>query len=371
MNKTLKLPSFTKSIFDNYQLVDKGGYGVVHNYRDVEEEYAAIRNKAGIYDATANGLFKITGDSFLEFTNELITIDIEFLDIEKSVFTLMLEDSGDIVDLVTLYLDEDHILLETSPERREIIFQMLNEHNSKQQVEIEDLSEEFAILQVEGPLAWKVCEKLIDFEISALPFQSFCKTEIEGQSTMLARTGLTGEYGYKIFIRSDQANGLVNFLLDQQESDGDVILVGHKALSITMLEIRQPNIEFDLNGLSVFEAAVEWLITSNKEYFIGKENLMNKQRKNHSKVVVGFSVEENIGIQRGDVVLMDKIVGEIIQIEYSYSLGKYIGLILIAKEIGVSNLTMDVVIERLNCPIQLKTISSPYVVPLSWTNKIT
>ncbi|MDQ0229078.1 hypothetical protein [Metabacillus malikii] len=371
MNTTLKLSSFTQSTSQNAELVDKAGYGVVEYYTDVKAEYSAIRHGAGIYDATANGLIKVSGGQFLEFVNDFITIDIEFLDIEKSVFSLILDEQGNIIDLVTVYLLDESIIIETSPIKRETIFTRLRELSTVHEVEIEDLTESTTLLQIEGPYSWKVCEKLIDFEISSIPFQSFVEFEYNEQAAILARTGVTGEYGYKVFVKHEHAVELYNFLLSQNHREFLVKPVGYKALTITMLEIRQPHIEFDLNGLSVYEATAEWLISFNKEQFIGKDALLNKREQQSNRIIVGFALQAENELQAGDVVCVDGPIGEIIQIEYSYELKKYIGLILINKEIGVSNLTIDLTVERLQKSTQIQTISSPYIIPISWKNKIT
>ncbi|WP_075618275.1 glycine cleavage T C-terminal barrel domain-containing protein [Paenisporosarcina indica] len=361
----------TQSVKDFSNILNKGGYEVVGSYSDVESEYNVIRNQVALIDYSANGKFKVTGDEHVEFVNNLLSFDIEYLDIEKTAFSLILNEEGQVVDLVTLYKQEDYLLIETSVAKRNEVYEFLSKNNDSDEIVIEDVSNTLSAIAFEGPYAWKLGQPLIDFDISSLPFQSFVETTWNDEKLIFARTGVTGEYGYKVFLPTVSALKIWSFLLTQSDDQFTVQPVGTQAINIAMLEVRQPNVEFEVNHLSIFESCLEWLISFEKEEFLAKEAIDQLKEQPVERRLVGFVFDEKETLTIGDTILVEnENIGSVVQVEYSYSLGKKLGLALVNDEFVVSGLEMGAMSSETGNRVDIKTASSPYITPKSWGIKI-
>ena len=352
-------------------VVTKGGYDVVSLYTELETEYTTIRNHVALIDNSANGKFKVTGEEHVEFVNQFLSFDIEYLDIEKTTFAMVLNEEAQVIDLVTVYKQEDYLLIETSVSKRNEVFDFLTSHLENDEIIIEDLSDTLAAIAFEGPYAWNVGQQLIDFDISSLPFQSFVETIWNGETIVFARTGVTGEYGYKVLLSMESAMNLWNLLVEIKGDHFHVQPVGTEALTITMLEIRQPNIEFEANGLSVFESGLEWLFSFEKEEFIAMDAITELREQKVEKRLVGFVFDKEESLTTGDAIMVEnENVGTVVQVEFSYSIDKHLALAVVMDEFAVSGLEMGALSSESGTRVEIKTVSSPYITPKSWAIKI-
>lgn len=337
-------------------------------------EYKALRNEVGLIDLSSAGKIKVTGDDHVEFVNSIITMDIEFMDIEKSTFSLILDEDAKVIDLVTVYINEDDLLIETSPAKRQVVLEVLENFQPEEELDyvIEDVTEKLAVIAFEGPYAWKAAQAVIDdIDITSLGFQAIAEAEWNSQDIMLARVGVTGEYGYKIFLPTEKSEELYNELLNVTGDEYKITPVSQKALEIAMLEVRQPNIEIESKGLTVLESCFEWLINFDKETFIGYDAIQDMIDEEVPRRIVGFSADSKLTINPKDVVQVENIkVGEILQAEYNPIEDKYFGLVILEKDFAVSGLTLESVEKDSGETGEIQTISSPFIVTKSLAIKM-
>ncbi|MBL0387159.1 aminomethyltransferase family protein [Tumebacillus sp. ITR2] len=364
----MKTSILTQATQANGNLIEVGGHAVVATYTTEGEEYDALRNGIGIYDLSAVGKFEVGGDEHVNFLNELVTKDIEFLDVEKSIFTLLLNEEGNVIDAVTLHKKEESIIIETSVNGRDAVGAWLQERKTDE-VEITDLSDDYALIAFEGPYSWKAAASLIDYDISLLPFQAFVATEIEGSEALLFRNGVTGEYGYKVLLANDAAVALWEKLVAHDAASYPVKAVGHSTLEIAMLEVRQPNVLVETEGLNVFESSLEWVVSFYKENFVGRDALDAKRGDGVNRRIVGFSIEEGELSEQDSVVLEDETIGTVLQVRNSGALGKKLGLALVDELFAVSGIALQAQ-NQAGERVTINTISSPYILPKSWAIKI-
>ncbi|PWK15855.1 aminomethyltransferase family protein [Tumebacillus permanentifrigoris] len=364
----MKTSILTQATKQQGTLTEVNGYAVVSTYSTEGAEYEALRNGVGLYDLSAVGKYLVKGDEHVEFLNHLVTKDIEFLDVEKTIYTLLLNEEGNVIDAVTLYKREESILIETSVQGRDAVGAWLEERKTGD-VEIEDLSDALSILAVEGPYSWKAAAGLIDFDISLLPFQSFVENEIDGVQAIFCRNGVTGEYGYKVVIESEAAAGVWEKLLGHDASQYPVQAVGHSTLEVAMLEVRQPNVAVETADVNVFESCLEWVVSFYKEDFVGREALEAKRGEGVNRRIIGFSVEAGSLSEQDSIVLEDETIGTVLQVRDSGFLGKKLGLALVDELFAVSGIALEAT-NQAGERVTVQTISSPYILPKSWAIKI-
>jgi glycine cleavage system aminomethyltransferase T len=343
-----------------------GNYETVAVVSSIEQEYDAVRNHVGIFDFSALGKIKVSGKCAMEYLQLLVTRDIEYLAPEKSAVTLMLDDAGQVVGMVTVLNFEEYYLVETWPTAHEKVLDWMRKQSSEDVV-IEDVSTQYAIIGVEGPQSWELTQKLVDFEITSLPYQGFFETEWEGNDIVVARIGYTAEYGYQFMIREEQAPKLLEVLL-QEGVPFEAQLCGWKVLDPCMLEVRQPNIDLELDQRNLFEAALNWLVDFRKDEFVGRDAVLNMKEQGFQRSMVGFSAPQDVNVREGDAIKVeDDVVGQVVCAVNSGVLGKKLGLAMLDNKYAVSGLELAVDAGGLSA---INTISSPYILPKSWSIKM-
>ncbi|WP_258278556.1 aminomethyltransferase family protein [Paenibacillus sp. SC116] len=369
MINVLNMSELTKSLAEHGVLRDESGYGVIAAFQGAEHEYRALRNHVGLIDLSASGLYLISGEDFVEFVSSLLTKDIDFLDIEKTLTSLMLDEDGHIIDMVSVYRLEQSILIETSAARRDKVGAWLAERKSDG-VEIENWNATRTMIGFEGPYAWQLAQTIVPFDISSLPYQAFVEIELEEEPIVFIRSGFTGEYGYKIIVPHDQAIPTWKQLKEWKEEDVLVEPVGFEALEIAMLEVRQPRAQIEANGLSVYEAAVQWFVSYHKEEYVGHAALQQQLQQENKQHLVGFTAADALTIEIGNAVMLSSNkVGRIVQLTYSPTLEKKLGLALLDDACAVSGIELEGINEA-GESVVLNTVSSPYVLPKSWSIKM-
>ena len=150
----------------------------------------------------------------------------------------------------------------------------------------------------------EISSKVLDFEISSLPFQSFVLNQLFGKEFLLARTGVTAEYGYQLLFEKCLEPIVLETVNSFKEEDIKLKKVDWETLETLMLEIRHPYFEFKhLEELNIFEAGLEWFIDFYKDEFYGRESLEQQSEAGVNKRIVGFTTGIESKITVNDEIL--------------------------------------------------------------------
>jgi len=353
----------------NAHLQNEGEYSIISSFGAINKEYAAIRGSVGIFDFSTHGKFRITGDEHVSWVSRLVSRDLEFLNSETTVFALCLNEAGEVLGIITLYKYDDAILIETETANRAVIAAWF-ESQRTEDIKIEDVSNRLALIGLEGPQSFKVAKTLLDFEISSVPFQGFVEVDYNGETIVLARSGYTGEYGYKIFVSSDSAVKLWQQLYAKvQELGGSQC--GNDALEITMLEVRQPIGRLEGKGMPVIAAGLGWLVDFNKsDDYSGREAITEQCEATVERRTVGFITDEYASIKSNDPIMLDgQEIGHVIAAFHSLTLKATLGLALNNEPFTVPGLAWSIQNGQGEM-LSARSVSSPYIVPKSWKVKM-
>lgn len=332
-------------------------------YSTHDAEYAALRHRAALLDHSALGLLKVTGEA-IPFLQTVLARDVEFLTPDRCLTSLLLDESGSACDVVTVYLLDDHVLLETAAGRGTATLEALRAAAGPD-VAIESLADEMRLIGVEGPYAWGAVGKVLNASITALPYESVTELDWGGTPLIFARSGFTAEYGYKVFAPSSVASDVWAALAEHATP------VGQQVLETAMLEVRQPVLHLECTGQDVLEAGLGWLVDFSKDEFRGRQALMDAFRGGTATLTVGFSTEGIVPLVAGDAVYAgDERIGVVSCITESPGVGGLLGLARVEREFAASGLRLGVVPVGSAVPVEVETLASPYVVPSSWSTPI-
>jgi aminomethyltransferase len=225
---------------------------------------------------------------------------------------------------------------------------------------VTDARQRWAILALQGPASRKVADSLLP-GATDLPLHAFGDFDLQGARVQAARTGYTGEYGFELFVPSDDAPGIWELLLDAGDPYG-ILPVGLGARDTLRLEMGYPlhghEISVDTNPI---EAGLGWTIDWSKPDFVGRAAVEAVRRAGPSRTLTGL-VAEGPGIPRaGQAVLRDgEPVGTVTSGNFSPTLRKGIALAYVTPEAGEPGLGLEIDVRGKRLPV---TVTRPPFVP--------
>ena len=275
------------------------GYTTPRAYSDVELEYFAIRNAAGVFDLSPMNKYRVTGPDAEAYLNRLVTRDVRKIRVGRVGYTVWCNDAGQVMDDGTIFHlgDNDYRICAYARAVDWLHWSALGFD-----VEIVDESDEVAALAVQGPTSCAALlamglaglEQLKPFGITSFPF--------EGETLMVSRTGFTGDLGYELWIASDKAEAL----WDRLFVAGKPHLIkpfGSDALELARIEtgFLQAGVDFvpaesavrSGRSRSPFELGLAWLVDLDKPVFNGRKALLREQAEGSRYRFAMLDVEGN------------------------------------------------------------------------------
>jgi aminomethyltransferase len=194
-------------------------------------EYFAIRNSAGIFDTSPLYKYRITGPDAERYLAGVLIRDIRRCQPGQAHYTAWVDDAGWLLeDGVILRFSGDEFLLTTAQPNLSY-FEGLATHQS---VVIEDVSEHYGALAVQGPRSREILSLLAP-EIEDLRYFHVTQAKLGDASVIVSRTGFTGDLGYEIWVEADDALEVWDRLLEVATPRGG-IPIGQTALLIARIE---------------------------------------------------------------------------------------------------------------------------------------
>jgi glycine cleavage system aminomethyltransferase T len=330
------------------------GDSVVAVANDKKSDYVNIRENVGIFPMTFTSYYKIIGDEAEEKLDYLLTKSVQYLNYGQNRFCLFLKESGEIAAFITLYKNDENFMIETFNWSTPTVEAILQEHD----VSFEKLNNSCILL--EGLNTVSFMADSMELTVDYFVYQSHQDLDCFGKEVMIARTGYTGEFGYKLIGDIDTIQFIWENLLPAHKDK----VVGFDAFEMCQYEIKQPFWTLPYLALSnnAFEVDYHWLVDFKKDIdYVGKDALLITKFSEANERMIGATTDTEFTIG-DDVLLEGEVIGRIVDSRLSYGLGKYITMLFVVKEYAHANVDMET-----SGGQKLKTISAPYIFPASWT----
>lgn len=229
--------------------------------RTAADDYATIRSTVGVYQV-GKPLVRLTGDDRYEFIDQFASRSSEYVDPETVREVIALNDDGTpFAMLLHIEIDDVTWLLPRTEVTAEQLAAYLGQF-AADDVTVEVAPDGFAATAFEGPQAWKVAAKFIDFDVSGLVLHGVTDASVEEAGTaFIARVGTTGEYGY--LLVSDAPAAAHDAALSAASSVGGSA-IGPDGLARVQAEAGQAIYQLDLSAFSVNDADLAWMIDWNR-----------------------------------------------------------------------------------------------------------
>ena len=304
-------------------LEDWSGMGTAWSYAsDPEQEYLAIRTKAGLMDVSGLKKVHVTGPAASHVIERATTRNMEKLMPGKAVYACMLNDAGKFVD--------DCVIYRMGPDSFTVVHGSGQGHEQLTMAATgRDVSVRFDDqlhdLSLQGPLAVDYLEKYVP-GVRQLPYFGHMGASLFGKPITLSRTGYTGERGYEIFCRGQDAGMIWDRILAEGAAMG-IIPCRFTTLDLLRTESYLLFFPFDNSemypfadegpGDTLWELGLDFTVSPGKVGFRGAEEHYRLKGRERFKIW-GLKMEGTNAPGNGAPVFRDGVqVGLVTQAMYS------------------------------------------------------
>jgi aminomethyltransferase len=285
------------------RLVDFGGWEMPVQYSGILQEHEAVRSRAGLFDVSHMGEFKVEGPGAQAFLQYLVPNDISRLAVGQALYTqLCLPDGNTIDDLLVYHLAEMHYMLVVNAANIARDFAWVREQAKNLDVQVSDQSDTTALIALQGPLAQAILQRLTEVDLADIRYYHFASGPVDGVNCIISRTGYTGEDGFELYCAPADVVELWNDLLGAGKAQG-LQPAGLGARDTLRLEAGYCLYGHELNEqTNPLEAGLGWSVKLNKGDFIGRAALLKIKEEGVERKLIGVEMLER-GICRAEYVI--------------------------------------------------------------------
>ncbi|MGI8690043.1 MAG: glycine cleavage system aminomethyltransferase GcvT [Thermomicrobiales bacterium] len=339
-----------------------GGWDMPLQYTGILEEHRAVRNAAGLFDLGHMGQARVSGPDAECFVQSVATNDLNRIPEGLAQYSILCRPSGGTVDDIFVYRlpDSLFICLNASNTDKDIAWLQEQQHASGMDATVENVSDRYGMLAVQGPKAIGIVQRLTDTDLNALPRFGVVEATVNGTPTIVGRTGYTGEDGVELYPPIDRVVDLWRKLLEVGAPEG-LAPIGLGARDTLRLEAKMALYGHELTEeINPLEAALSWAVAFDKDDFVGRDALRGiKGAGGPARRLVGFKMIGR-GIPRADypVAVNGETVGFVTSGGYAPTLDANIGLALVRRDVAGIGKPLDIIIR--NQPVAAEQVRTPF-----------
>jgi aminomethyltransferase len=346
------------------KLVGFAGWEMPVQYQGVIDEHRAVRNAAGLFDVSHMGELRVVGPDAESFLQHLTPNDVSTLLEGQAHYSSLLTEAGTYLDDLLIYrLGAEELLVVVNAANVESDFRWAADHalEARQEgraVEVEDVSERYALLALQGPRALEILRPLAAVPesggIDAIGYYRFARGEVAGAPALLSRTGYTGEDGFELYLHPDDAPAVWDRLLEAGRDRG-LVPAGLGARDTLRLEAGMALYGHEIDaGTTPWEASLGWTVKPDKGDFIGRAALLAQKAAGVERRLVGFEVRGRGIAREGHAVLHDgREVGRVTSGTWSPTLEKALGMAYVPVELAVAGTAVELDVRGRRLPAEV------------------
>ncbi len=358
-------PFIQKHIELKAKMAEFAGYNMPISYSGINDEHAAVRNNAGVFDVSHMGEFILKGGHALDLIQRVTTNDASKLSKGRAQYSSLTNNEGGVIDDLIVYCIEENktYMLVVNASNIEKDWNWIKQHNT-QQAEMHNISDKTCLLAIQGPNATKILQSLTDIDILNLKYYTFIKGKFAGvDNVLISATGYTGAGGVEIYFedKDDDAEKIWNAIFNAGKLS-NIKPIGLGARDTLRLEMGFCLYGNDIDDkTSPLEAGLGWITKLNKDSsFTAKKILETQKAAGIKRKLVGFEMIDR-GIPRHDYLIKDgegKLIGKVTSGTQSPTLNKAIGMGYI--DIDKAVLDNEIFIDIRSNPIKAKIVKMPF-----------
>lgn len=332
---------------------DFGGWQMPLKYKSELAEHRAVREAAGLFDLSHMGEVRVTGPQAGAFLDHALVGRLSAIAVGKAKYSLICQPDGGIIDDLIVYrlADEDYLVVPNAGNAPTVLAELL-ERAAGFDVTVADESGDTSLVAVQGPRAAEIMRKLLGEEdgarVTGLKYYSATQATVAGVDALVARTGYTGEDGFELFVRNEDAPALWE-AAEAAGAEYGLVPCGLACRDSLRLEAGMPLYGNELSrDVSPFEAGLGGVVALSKEGdFVGRAALQQKKDEGvgttSGQRLVGLRGLGRRAARSHYPVLRDgQPVGEVTSGQPSPTLGHPVALAYVPVELAEPGTRVDV-----------------------------
>jgi aminomethyltransferase len=321
------------------KMVPFAGFEMPVQFKGVIDEHMAVRTAAGMFDVSHMGEFVVTGPDAQPYLQKVFSNNVAKLVPGRIQYTGLLTPEGTFVDDMLIYcFGEQHYFMVPNGANVAKDFAFMQEH-AEGEVKIDNLSDRFAQIALQGPLAEEILRPLTDVDLGGMKYYWFAEGRVCGIEALVSRTGYTGEDGFEIYVAPEPAEGIWYELLEAGKGRG-LMPCGLAARDTLRLESSMHLYGNDIDETTTpLEAGLEWIVKFKKPMAFHGQSVLEKQKaEGVGRKLAGFEmVDKGIARHGYPVFYGGREVGKVTSGSFAPFLKRNIGLTYLpieATEVG-------------------------------------
>jgi aminomethyltransferase len=327
-----KTPLHDEHVRHGAKMIPFGDWIMPVQYSGIIDEHQAVRKNVGVFDISHMGQLVVTGLRAGAWLNEMLTNNIDKLEVGTGQYTFLLNENGGIIDDLIVYRTApETFLLVVNASRTDEDFAWLEKHRGDN-AELANRSADFGGLAIQGPRIIELLQAMVGKE-AELPARNQIKDfDHDGGKLSIARTGYTGEDGVEVFFSARDAAKVWNDVLAKGKELG-IRPCGLGARDTLRLEMCYP-----LNGSDLspehnpIEAGLGFFVDLKKPKFVGREVLASAKESGTPNRLIAFRMKSKGPPPRPHYAVWreGERIGEVTSGTLSPSLNEGIGMAYVA-----------------------------------------
>jgi len=328
----MKNTPFTgKHIALGAKMAEFAGYNMPISYTGINDEHAAVRKNAGVFDVSHMGEFILKGDNALDLIQRVTSNDASKLKAGQAQYSCLPNEEGGIVDDLLVYCIEENkvYMLVVNASNIEKDWKWIAARNINN-AEMHNVSEKTGLLAIQGPNATKILQPLTDMDLLNMKYYTFAKGRFAGiDNVLVSATGYTGAGGVEIYFEDKDNNAETIWeAIFKAGAEQGIKPVGLGARDTLRLEMGFCLYGNDIDDTtSPLEAGLGWITKFTKD-FTARPIIEQQKKEGLKRKLVGIQMVDK-GIPRHGYEIVDgsgNALGVVTSGTQSPSLGKAIAL---------------------------------------------
>ncbi|MGW1836270.1 glycine cleavage system aminomethyltransferase GcvT [Streptomyces sp. BBFR2] len=317
-------------------MTDFAGWDMPLRYASERDEHLAVRTRAGLFDLSHMGEITVTGPQAADLLDHALVGNIGSVKPGRARYTMICQEDGGILDDLIVYrLGETEYMVVANASNAQTVLDALTARAGGFDAAIRDDRDAYALLAVQGPESPGILKAVTDADLDGLKYYAGLPGTVAGVSALIARTGYTGEDGFELFVRPEDAAALWEALLAAGK-DAGLVPCGLSCRDTLRLEAGMPLYGHELTTATTpFDAGLGRVVkfekTSNGGAFVGRaalEAAAARAEEQPPRKLVGL-IAEGRRVPRAGYPVVDAegtVIGEVTSGAPSPTLGKPVAM---------------------------------------------
>ena len=347
-----RTPLYERHVEAGGKMVEFAGWEMPVRYASEIEEHRAVRGAAGLFDVSHMGEFRVYGTGAKAFLQSLTPNNVARLKPGRIHYSgLLTPEATYIDDLLVYQLAEADYMLVVNAANLDGDLEWLQSHQEGD-VEIEDHSDRYALLALQGPRATDILRRHTAVELDAIRYYRFDLGDVAGAQCIVSRTGYTGEDGFELYLAPEDAPGVWDALLGSGAGNG-LVPAGLAARDSLRLEAGMALYGHEIDRTTTpYEAGLGWTVKLKKKSdFLGRDVLIDQKQNGTARQLIGFEISGRGIARQGHTLLHEgREVGTVASGSWSPSFEKAIGTALVPANLATTGTELEVAVRRRRLP---------------------